>query len=74
MENLIQSQNLVLSQIPVSDLVNAISNDVLEKIIPLIPATTPEKPKQPERLMTRKEVSKLLKISRPTPQKPQQIC
>lgn len=66
MENLIQSQNLILSQIPVSDLVNAISSEILEKITPLIPATKPEQPKQSERLMTRKEVSKLLKISLPT--------
>jgi|SRR6185312_15214305 len=61
-------ENLILSQIPVNDLINAISNEVLEKLIPLLPTTTTAQTSHnnPEKLLTRKEVSKLLKLSLPT--------
>lgn len=61
-------ENLILSQIPVNDLINAISNEVLEKLTPLLTAATPANTshKEPEKLLTRKEVSKLLKFSLPT--------
>lgn len=61
-------ENLILSQIPVNELINAISKEVLEKIIPLFPATAPANTsnKQPEKLLTRKEVSKLLRVTLPT--------
>lgn len=62
-------ENLILSQIPVSDLINAISNEVLEKLTPLLTTATPANTshkKEPEKLLTRKEVSKLLKFSLPT--------
>jgi excisionase family DNA binding protein len=61
-------ENLILSQIPVNDLINAISNEVLEKLTPLLTAATPVNTshKEPEKLLTRKDVSKLLKFSLPT--------
>ena len=60
-------ENLIFSQIQVSDLINAISTDVLAKLIPLFPATPlPDTSNNKEKYLTRKEVSKLIRVSLPT--------
>lgn len=59
--------NLVFSQIQVNDLISAISNDVLEKLTPLLPAIPPpDTSKKAEKYLTRKEVAALIVVSLPT--------
>ncbi len=59
-------ENLIFSQIQVSELINAISNEVLKKITPLLPATPAPTSKQIEKYLTRKDVSFLIGVSLPT--------
>ena len=60
-------ENLIFSQIQVSDLINAISNDVLAKLTPLFPATPPPSTSnKTEKYLTRKEVAALISVSLPT--------
>jgi predicted DNA-binding transcriptional regulator AlpA len=58
---------LILSQFTVSELVNEISNEILVKISPLLLSPTNlSKSQQGEKILSRKEVAKLLGISLPT--------
>lgn len=61
-----QTENVIF-QIPLADLVSAITNDVLAKLTPLFPETTsPDTFNKSEKYLTRKEVSKLIRVSLPT--------
>ena len=59
-------ENLIFSQIQVHDLVNAISNDVLKKLTPLLPVTPAPAANKIEKYLTRKDVSFLIGVSLPT--------
>lgn len=58
-------QDIILSPISLADLKTAISNIIDEKIKPFLPATVLD-PENNEIYLSRKEVSKQLKISLPT--------
>lgn len=56
-------QDVILSPISVTDLVNAISADVLAKISHLVPQQNALPDKDPEKLLTRSQVATLLGVS-----------
>ena len=57
-------ENILLSQLSFNELVEAISNDVLVKMQPLLKPDM--QPVQSEKYLSRKEVAILLKVSLPT--------
>lgn len=61
------TENNVIFQLPLSDLINAISNDILVKLIPLFPVTPSlDISKKTQKYLTRKEVANLIGVSLPT--------
>lgn len=60
----IKMENLILSQFPFEHLKTEISNDIFNRIAPLIQSISPAKPET--EFITRKQAAKLLGVSLPT--------
>ena len=59
--------DLIFSPIQLSELIAGISNDVIERLTPLFPATPPpDTSKKLDKYLTRKEVAALIGVSLPT--------
>lgn len=63
-----QRQKLILTEFTLTELSDAIISNILEAIVPLLPAAVNSSisPPKEEKYFTRKEVAKKLKISLPT--------